>query len=193
MRRLSLSSLIFAAALGLVVAPAARAGMSAKEKESARADIRKTADETLQRLYKAQPAAKKAIAASAGYAAFSNFGLKILVAGSGTGKGVAIETKSGKATYMKMMEIQAGLGVGVKKFRLVWVFENAADLDKLVNSGWELGASTSAAAKSGGKGAAFEGALSVTTGIWLYQLTDEGLAAELTAKGTKYYKDSDLN
>jgi len=157
MRRLSLSSLIFAAALGLVVAPAARAGMGAREKESARADIRKTADETLQRLYKAQPAAKKAIAASAGYAAFSNFGLKILVAGSGTGKGVAIETKSGKATYMKMMEIQAGPGVGVKKFRLVWVFENAADPDKPVNSGWELGASPSGADKRRGKGAGLKG------------------------------------
>jgi len=27
----------------------------------------------------------------------------------------------------------------------------------------------------------------------MYQLTDKGLALELTAKGTKYYKDSDLN
>jgi len=27
----------------------------------------------------------------------------------------------------------------------------------------------------------------------MYQLTDKGLALELTAKGTNYYKDSDLN
>ena len=27
----------------------------------------------------------------------------------------------------------------------------------------------------------------------LYQLTDTGVALELTAKGTKYYKDDDLN
>jgi len=27
----------------------------------------------------------------------------------------------------------------------------------------------------------------------MYQLTDTGLAAEMTGKGTKYYKDSDLN
>jgi len=33
----------------------------------------------------------------------------------------------------------------------------------------------------------------ILPGIWLYQLTDDGLALELTAKGTKYYKDSDLN
>ena len=30
-------------------------------------------------------------------------------------------------------------------------------------------------------------------GIGLYQLTDDGLALELTAKGTKYYKDGNLN
>jgi hypothetical protein len=37
------------------------------------------------------------------------------------------------------------------------------------------------------------GAVPISKDIWLYQLTDKGLAAELTAKGTKYYKDDDLN
>jgi hypothetical protein len=35
--------------------------------------------------------------------------------------------------------------------------------------------------------------MSVAPGVWLYQLTDTGLALELTAKGTKYYKDTGLN
>jgi len=94
---------------------------------------------------------------------------------------------------MKMVEIQAGLGLGVKKFRLVWVFENNKDVETFINSGWELGAQTSAAVKLGDQGGAFAGALSVSPGVWLYQLTDDGLALELTAKGTKYYKDNDLN
>jgi hypothetical protein len=37
------------------------------------------------------------------------------------------------------------------------------------------------------------GAVSVSDGVWMYQLTDKGVAAEITAKGTKYYKDDDLN
>jgi hypothetical protein len=37
------------------------------------------------------------------------------------------------------------------------------------------------------------GAVAISKGVWLYQLTDDGLAVELTAKGTKYYKDDDLN
>ena len=173
--------------------PSASGADDAKEKEKARADIRKMEKETLSRLYKAQPQAKNAIAKAAGYAVFSNFGMKILVAGSGSGKGVAVNNATKKNTYMKMVEVQAGLGIGVKKFRLVWVFEKQKDLDAFINSGWELGGQTSAAAQASGQGAAMAGAMSVAPGVWLYQLTDDGLALELTAKGTKYYKDSDLN
>jgi len=173
--------------------PSASGADDAKSKEKARADIVKMSDATLSQLYKAQPQAKAAVAKAAGYAVFNNFGMKILVAGSGTGKGVAVNNSTKKKTYMKMVEVQAGLGFGVKKFRLVWVFEKQKDLDAFINSGWELGAQTSAAAQASGQGAAFAGAMSIAPGIWLYQLTDDGLALELTAKGTKYYKDGDLN
>lgn len=166
---------------------------AASKAEEARADIRKSTNETLSRLYAAQPGAKSAIAKSAGYAVFSNFGMKIFLAGGGTGKGMAVNNKTKAETFMKMVEVQAGLGLGVKKFRLVWVFENKADFDAFINSGWELGAQATAAAKTGDKGGAFEGAVSVKPGVWLYQITDDGLAAEITAKGTKYYKDDDLN
>jgi len=193
MKRINFSWVLLAAIACLVGSSIALAGMTAKEKQTARADIQKMTNETLQRLYKAQPGTKKAIDSAAGYAVFSNFGMKIFLAGGGKGAGMAVDKKSGKITYMKMLEVQAGLGLGVKKFRLVWVFEKAADFNKFVNAGWEVGGQTSAAAKTGDKGAAFAGAVSVSPGVWLYQLTDEGVAVELTAKGTKYYKDDDLN
>jgi lipid-binding SYLF domain-containing protein len=166
---------------------------SKEEIKQEKADLRKMAKETLDRLYKVQPSAQKAISNSIGYAVFSNFGMKILVAGGGSGKGVVYDKKNKKEIFMKMAEIQAGLGFGVKKFRLVWVFENHKDVDEFINSGWEFGAQTSAAAKAGDKGGAFAGAMSVSPGIWLYQLTDDGLALEFTGKGTKYYKDDELN
>jgi lipid-binding SYLF domain-containing protein len=119
--------------------------------------------------------------------------MKILVAGGGSGKGIAVNNKTQATTYMKMAELQAGLGFGVKKFQLVWVFETEAALNNFLNSGWEFGGQATAAAKAGDKGSAYQGAVSVSPGIWIYQVTDKGLALELTAKGTKYYKDSDLN
>jgi lipid-binding SYLF domain-containing protein len=119
--------------------------------------------------------------------------MKIFVAGSGSGKGIAMDNKAKKETFIKMIEVQTGLGFGVKKFRLVWVFENEKDLTEFINSGWELGAQTSAVAQASGKGESFAGAMVVKPGVWIYQLTDDGLALELTAKGTKYYRNDDLN
>lgn len=166
---------------------------SKEEINKERADIRKMSKETLDRLYKLQPSAKEAISKAAGYAVFSNFGMKIFFAGGGSGEGIAIDLKTGKETFMKMVEVQAGFGLGVKKFRVIWVFEKESDLAAFVNSGWELGGQTSVAAKTGDQGASVAGAMSVKPGVWIYQLTDDGLALELTAKGTKYYKDDELN
>jgi lipid-binding SYLF domain-containing protein len=162
-------------------------------KAQKQAEIRKTVNETLNRLYKMQPSSKGAIEKAAGYAVFSNFGMKIFVAGSGSGKGIAVQNATKKETFMKMLEVQAGLGFGVKKFRLVWVFQTEEALNSFVNSGWELGTQATASAQYDDKGAGLAGAVAVSKDVWLYQLTDDGLAAEITAKGTKYYKDDDLN
>jgi lipid-binding SYLF domain-containing protein len=156
-------------------------------------EVRKMAQDTLHRLYKADPKAKAAVEGAAGYAVFSNTGVKILFAGSGRGEGIAVNNKSKNETFMKMVELQAGLGMGVKKFRVVFVFDNEKAFDSFVNSGWQFGGQSTAAAKTGEKGGALAGATSVSDGVWMYQLTDKGLAAEITAKGTKYSKDDDLN
>jgi len=167
--------------------------VAAKDPGKERAEVREMSQKVLSKLYSLQPEAKKAIAGSAGYAVFSSVGTKILVVGGGSGKGMAVNRKTGAETFMKMVEVQGGLGIGVKKFQLVWVFTDKAALDKFVNSGWEVGGQATAAAQYEGQGASTQGALSVSPGVWLYQLTDDGLALELTVKGTKYYKDEDLN
>jgi lipid-binding SYLF domain-containing protein len=163
------------------------------KKDEERTEIRKMAQDNLQRLYQAQPAAKSAVASAAGYAVFSNTGIKILLAGSGKGEGVAVNNQSKSETFMKMVELQAGLGFGVKKFSVIFVFANDKAFNGFVNSGWEFGGQASAAAKTSEKGGSMEGATTVAEGIYMYQMTDKGLAAEITVKGTKYYKDDDLN
>jgi lipid-binding SYLF domain-containing protein len=165
----------------------------AKTKAQKQADARNSAQQTLAKLYQAQPSAKATIKGAAGYAAFSNFGMKILLAGGGKGHGIAFDNRTQKVTYMKMLEVQAGLGMGVKKFRTVFVFETKDAMDHSINNGWEFGGQATAAAKSGNKGRSYQGAVQVMAGVWMYQLTDKGLALELTGKGTKYYKDDDLN
>jgi hypothetical protein len=79
-----------------------------------KSEIRKMAREKLSRLYKLQPSAKSAVSKSAGYAVFSNFGMKIFVAGGGSGKGIVIDSNTKKETFMKMGELQSGIGMGEK-------------------------------------------------------------------------------
>jgi len=198
MKKILVASLVIFSLVFMGATPALAGEAKADKEKQAKADkerqeVRKVSKDILARLYKVQPSAKGAVEKAAGYAVFSNFGMKIFVAGSGTGKGVAVDNKTKKETFMKMVELQAGLGFGVKKFSLVWVFETPETLGTFINSGWELGGQTSVAAKAGEKGAALQGAIPVSAGVWVYQLTDTGVALELTAKGTKYYKDDDLN
>lgn len=147
----------------------------------------------MKQLYTVQPKAKDLIEKSAGYATFSNFGMKILIAGGGTGSGVVISKNGKKHIFMNMAEVQAGLGLGIKSFQNIFVFETEAAMNDFVNSGWTFGGQVTAAAKYQKDGGAYQDATVVSPGILMYQLTDSGLAAEITGKGTKYYKDTNLN
>lgn len=148
--------------------------------------------QTLQDLYNLQPKAKEVVEKGVAYATFSNFGMKILIAGGGTGSGVVIP-KNGKPIYMNMAEVQAGLGLGIKSFQNIFVFQTEAALNDFVNSGWTFGGQVTAAAKYEKDGDAYQDASMVAPGVLMYQLTGSGLAVEITGKGTKYYKDSKLN
>jgi lipid-binding SYLF domain-containing protein len=177
-------------ALACSLALTARA---ASDKEKQQEQIRKTTQDTLQHLYKAEPKTRAEVKHAAGYAVFSDLGVKILFAGSGNGKGIAVNNRNKHEIFMKMVELQAGLGMGVEKFRVVFVFDTEKAFDSFVNSGWEFGGQSTAAAKAGDKGGAMSGAVSVSDGVWMYQLTDKGVAVDISATGTKYYKDDDLN
>ncbi len=157
-----------------------------------RQEILNKSEQTLKQLYSVEPRAKELIDKSAGYATFSNFGMKILIAGGGTGSGVVI-SKDKKAVYMNITEGQAGLGLGIKSFQNIFIFQTNAAMNDFVNSGWTFGGQVTAAAKYEKDGDAYQDATVVAPGVLMYQLTDSGIAAEITGKGTKYYKNTDLN
>lgn len=166
----------------------------AADKDDARAKVRKQSEQVLTRLYAAQPAARQVIAASRGYATFSRWGLALGPVGGGFGKGLLVAKPSGRETFMRFVEGSAGLGFGIKKYDLIFVFQNEKALSDFANKGWEAGGQATMAAKTNATGGkAIAGAVSVSPGVWVYQNTDKGLAAEISVKGTKYYKDNDLN
>ena len=161
-------------------------------KDEKRTSIRTMRDETLVDLYKKRPSAKAKIEASVGYAVFSNFGMKIFVFGSGNGFGMLVDKKGKKDTYMKMLELNTGLGLGGKKFRAVFAFTDAGTMSKFADSGWDFGADAGAGAKSGEDGAEASTAASAQ-GMEIYVITDTGVELQATIGGTKYSRDDELN
>ena len=155
--------------------------------------IKEMAQGALSTLYEIAPGARTAIEHAAGYGVFSTFGIKIFFAGGTTGKGFVYNNGTKRYTYMKMLQVQGGLGFGVSKDRIIWVFETRNALKDFVNLGWDFGGKARATAMVQEHGGMFSGAITVAPGVYLYQLTDSGLAAELTVTGTKYLKDDDLN
>jgi lipid-binding SYLF domain-containing protein len=177
-------------ALVLLATSLANAGDSPDKK---RDKTRKMADKTLKQLYKLKPPAQGAIQKSAGYAVFDNFGTNLFVLSTARGSGLAVDTSSKQETFMKMVSAGAGLGLGVKDYSVIFVFENDKAFNDFLSSGWSGSAQADAAAKAGDKGGAYSGAEEVSPGVWVYQITKNGLALQLTLQGTKYYKDDDLN
>jgi lipid-binding SYLF domain-containing protein len=159
----------------------------------ARQQVREMAQDALASLYEVAPGTRRTIERSAGYAVFSTFGVKLFFAGGTTGKGMVVNHRTGRQTFMKMLQVQGGLGFGVNQNRLIFVFSNEQALRNFVSQGWEFGGQVNLSAMAGGQGGMFSGAAAVSPGVYLYQLTQTGLAATLTVGGTKFFKDGDLN
>jgi len=177
-------------AVALLTATTCTAGDDNEEK---RGKTRKMAAETLQDLYKLEPTSRAAIQKSAGYAVFDNMGVNVLLLSTARGSGIAVNSGTKQETFMKMGSAGVGVGAGVKDYRVVFVFTNDKALSQFLESGWSGSAQADAAAKAGEKGGAYSGAEEVAPGVWVYQITKNGLALQATLQGTKYYKDDDLN
>ncbi|MBI2496659.1 MAG: hypothetical protein HYV75_01590 [Opitutae bacterium] len=172
-----------------LLTPAAWAKPSVKERQK---DIRQMRDAVLADLYKEKPELKARIKKAAGYAAFSNVGVNLVIASFAGGKGIVVDRK-GNETFMKMGSAGLGLGLGVKDFRGIFIFHDQAKLEAFVAKGWDFSGQADATAKSDKKGGQLAGAGNITAGVELYQFTKNGLALQATLQGTKYWKDRDLN
>jgi lipid-binding SYLF domain-containing protein len=182
-------SLILAGAVAL----ASCTSPSGETGDEQRTEIESMRRNTLETLYEREPTARAKIDGAAGHAVFSNVGVQIFFVGGGSGFGVAVDHATGKHTYMKMGELSAGLGLGLKDFRAVFYFDTQEALTTFVDSGWEFGGSADASAKSNEKGGAAAAKGTAAGAIHVYQLTETGVSLQATVNGTKYWKADSLN
>jgi lipid-binding SYLF domain-containing protein len=181
-------TIAIAAAAILSFAATGAFAQSAKEKNQA--EVRTKAQEALEAFYKAEPKVKAAVEKAPGYAVFTTYGLSFLIGGAG-GKGLVHDNKTKHNTYMDLAQASAGLQLGAQEARYLFVFKDAASLQRFINSGWEAGAEGGAGAKAGKTGGGGTGGQ--FTGGSVYSLTKTGFQAGGAVAGTKVWKDKELN
>ena len=186
---------IYAAALLTIAALAlpatsvfAEEDWKAMKQASKAMKINETADDALNDLFAKNPKAKELFEKSYGWAAFNNLKLAFGFSGGG-GDGVAVVRETGKKTFMKMGTVGIGIGLGINKYNVIFLFQDSQTFSNFVNKGWQADAGATAAA---GKAAA-EVKTDFTNGLAIYQITEKGLMANADIAGTKYWKNDKLN
>jgi lipid-binding SYLF domain-containing protein len=159
-----------------------------------RAEIRKAAQATLARFYKANPKLKAEVDKAPGYAVFTTYGVSFLVGGAG-GTGLAHDRKTGRDTFMNMAQASVGVQLGASQSETLIVFKTPAALAQFVDKGWEFGGGARAEAGAGGKSVSLPGGggENLIADALYYTLTKNGLEAGGAVAGTKFWKDKDLN
>ena len=175
----------------------AEAAFGRKSADEQRTKVLEMREETLTRLYKEKPSAETLISSAVGYAVFSNRGVNVLLVSTASGKGIAHDNNSDGDVYMNMLSAGGGIGLGVKKFSAVFVFHSRDAFDQFVDKGWNFTGQADAAATTNAENkeeaGAMEGIVGLNEDVTVYQMTDKGLALQLTLQGTKYWQDDDLN
>ena len=138
---------------------------------------------TLIDLYKQEPSTREKIAKSVGYAIMNNKITKIPIVGAGSGYGVAISTKSGDRTYLKMARFDLGGGWGARSVRPVLIFHDEEKFNKFIDGAWSAQMGAEAAAKvgeTGAAGGAGSGDVAKDKGYSIHLITDAGVSATVT-------------
>jgi lipid-binding SYLF domain-containing protein len=112
--------------------------------------------------------------------------------GGGGGYGVVVDNTTGHETFMRMANIDLGLGLAIKDIRAVFVFNDRGTMNDFVNRGWEFGAGAEASAKYKESGGSMAQSVSLRP-IDIYVITENGVSLSATVASTKYWFDDELN
>jgi len=193
MRTMQWRPIILFAVVALSVGAGVAAAQQAQDwrslkRDAKRARIDEMGDLALKKVVAGNEKAETLYDKAYGWAAFDNLKLALGFSGGG-GNGVAVVKASGDRTYMKMGTFGVGLGIGGKKYQVVFLFQDQKTFDGFVQRGWQADAAAGAVAGNQGVNVQTD----FVNGLAVYQLTDTGLMANADIAGTKYWKNKKLN
>jgi lipid-binding SYLF domain-containing protein len=156
-------------------------------------DMHKMRDETLERLYKEKPEVRDEIAKAVGYGVFDASQVNIVLFLGASGRGLLVDNKSGKETFMKMKRAGTGPGIGYKSYYQIIVFKSRGVFEQFEKVGADVGAGADATIKRKGGGTSIDGSVSFNPELSVYQFTDSGMLLQANWGGVAYLPDTELN
>ncbi len=162
--------------------------MTPAQKEAQRKERLKLAAAGLEKLYKIQPEAQKAVEGAAGYAVFDIGSVYAILLVGQKGQGVLFDNASKKPTFMTSSRVGTGPGVGKQRVYQIFVFKSKGAMNQFVLTG-DTGVDVSASASAGKDGMV----RSFNPSIDIYQVPESGMAVQASWGGTRYSKDKELN
>lgn len=155
------------------------AGVAPEDAAAMRSELDEMADKAIAKLLAARSEVSEIHERSVGYMVVDKKVTKIPVFGFGGGRGVVVDRRSGKRTYLKVNRAEVGGGLGAHRFRVVVYFDDEKLVDKVTSGAWhydvgaEAGAGSSdTVSTSSGKG----------EGYHAFRLGEGGAAATATIR-----------
>jgi hypothetical protein len=84
-------------------------------------------------------------------------------------------------------------GVGVKNFRVTFVFGTEMAFQQFLDPGWSGSVQPDAVTNDEKADGVYMEETGIPSDFWVYQTAKNGLNLQLIIQGTKYSKDDDLN
>jgi hypothetical protein len=186
-RRLGLAAL----ALSLTVQSGCL-GPPGKTVDEQRANAMKMRDETLAELYEREPGIKSVLESSAGYLCMSGGSLHLGLVSLASAYMVIVDNSTGKPIHDCFFRFGIGPGIAAKSYRGVYLIQDKASMDKIVDAPWVVALLVEASFRFGSFGGSLADAYAFNDGAHGYYWTKNGFALEAAAGIGKAWHDGDL-
>ena len=153
-----------------------------------RAAVDKYEQQSLEKLYAANPGAKAEVEGAVAHAVFGITAVNAVLLVGQQGEGVLIEHASGKRTYMKMVRAGTGPGVGYQELAQIIAFKAQGAVDQF-KIGGEIGGDVMVSATLGSDNVQ----QSIDPLIRYWHINEKGFAIQANWGGAVYMVDPDLN
>jgi lipid-binding SYLF domain-containing protein len=105
------------------------ASIPVEERAQKRHNINRAAQETIDNLVEREPELKDKVDASVGYFVAEISAATAALVGGGSGIGVLYDREDSTRTYMNVRRYDLGLGLGVRRFRMLILFNDREGLE----------------------------------------------------------------